>query len=302
LAIIHRILLSSILSVISFTGIAQLDPVYSSLTTKDGLPSNEVYFTNQDINGIMWIGTDRGLVRYDGYNMKTLSTQDGLPGNTVLRSYLDYKGRLWCSTYKGGIFYIENDSVKVPRFNHILVDYSHRFERKLIKSIYVDRNDSIHLFFNKRSFGFLKTEINSESIIPIVIKSPNDDKTYVKSIILDKSIFENIILGRNEKKQLEFFQSHFKIKKTSSSYAHATLNQYYTRYKINSFEFENKRFYSLGNSIFDQSTNRKTETYSSPINQVYRKDSILFVCLQAGLKIYLDSIGSKNIQSVAKVQ
>jgi len=35
-------------------------------TVEDGLPSPETYFVHEDILGYIWIGTDRGLSRYDG--------------------------------------------------------------------------------------------------------------------------------------------------------------------------------------------------------------------------------------------
>jgi len=36
-------------------------------TVDQGLPSNEVYRIDQDDAGYLWVMTDRGIVRYDGY-------------------------------------------------------------------------------------------------------------------------------------------------------------------------------------------------------------------------------------------
>lgn len=44
----------------------------------DGLPSSETYFGYQDDSNYLWFTTDRGLVKYDGYEFKTFTTADGL--------------------------------------------------------------------------------------------------------------------------------------------------------------------------------------------------------------------------------
>lgn len=68
---------------------------YTQYTTKDGLPSNETYCVFQDSKGIIWIGTDRGLVKYNGYEFKTYTTLDGLTDNVILAINEDNKGNIW---------------------------------------------------------------------------------------------------------------------------------------------------------------------------------------------------------------
>jgi len=66
-----------------------------------GLPSSETYFVFQDSKGYLWIATDAGVVKYDGYQFKTYTTADGLPDNTVFKIHEDKYGRVWFSTYSG---------------------------------------------------------------------------------------------------------------------------------------------------------------------------------------------------------
>jgi ligand-binding sensor domain-containing protein len=69
-------------------------------TVKDGLPSSTTYSTVQDSKGFIWIGTDAGLVRYDGTNFKVYTIDDGLPDNEVLGLHFDPKTeRMWIITY-----------------------------------------------------------------------------------------------------------------------------------------------------------------------------------------------------------
>ncbi len=68
-------------------------------TVDDGLPTLDVYHIQQDKNGFIWIGTDVGLVRYDGYDFEVMTTRDGLPNNDIIRILEDRQGKLWISSF-----------------------------------------------------------------------------------------------------------------------------------------------------------------------------------------------------------
>ena len=50
---------------------APVDPMVRSITMDNGLPSNAVRSVVQGSEGYMWFGTDNGLCRFDGYDVKT---------------------------------------------------------------------------------------------------------------------------------------------------------------------------------------------------------------------------------------
>lgn len=72
-----------------------------------GLSSNAQRCIVQDKEGFIWIGTDDGLNRFDGYNFKVYRRIDNDP--TSLRSnminclFIDTKGTLWVGTHAGGL-------------------------------------------------------------------------------------------------------------------------------------------------------------------------------------------------------
>ena len=44
--------------------------IFNNLTVKDGLSNNKVNAILQDKNGFIWIGTEDGLNRFNGYDLK----------------------------------------------------------------------------------------------------------------------------------------------------------------------------------------------------------------------------------------
>lgn len=74
------------------------------LTTKDGLPANEILALHQDSAGAIWIGTfNRGLTRLDHGRMTTWTTRDGMASNYILSFCEDATGTLWIGTHGGGL-------------------------------------------------------------------------------------------------------------------------------------------------------------------------------------------------------
>lgn len=75
------------------------------LSSLNGLPSDEVKHIYQDNEGYIWIATNDGLCRYDGYQTKiyksNLYTPDLLSGNKINALAEDQNSNLWIGTTKG---------------------------------------------------------------------------------------------------------------------------------------------------------------------------------------------------------
>ncbi len=88
------------------------------LTVKDGLPEGTANAILQDKEGYTWMGTQAGLVRYDGYKPKTyILGQDILYKKIVEALYEDKSGTLWAGTLLQGLFYYDRAKDK---FIHIV--------------------------------------------------------------------------------------------------------------------------------------------------------------------------------------
>ena len=81
-------------------------PSQRSFSVDDGLSHIAVYDIEQDQDGYIWLATQRGIDRFDGYTFTTFGQNDdhtkGLPGAFVSDIELDKNtGDLWIATYSG---------------------------------------------------------------------------------------------------------------------------------------------------------------------------------------------------------
>jgi len=74
---------------------------WGAVTLFHGLPSDRVNAIAEDASGVLWFGTDEGLVRYDGRNVETAPNEAALPSRRILALKLDHHGRLWIGTDAG---------------------------------------------------------------------------------------------------------------------------------------------------------------------------------------------------------
>ncbi len=90
---------------------AALDPnqpiseyIHQSWQTAQGLPQNSVLSMAQTSDGYLWLGTEEGLVRFDGVHFSVFDKNtSGLRNNMVLALLVDHNKDLWVGTYGGGI-------------------------------------------------------------------------------------------------------------------------------------------------------------------------------------------------------
>ncbi len=78
---------------------------FTQIGDDDGLPGERILSILQDDIGFMWIGTEEGLSRYDGYTFTTYKhnsqISSSLSNNIVNTVYQDHKNTLWIGTVNG---------------------------------------------------------------------------------------------------------------------------------------------------------------------------------------------------------
>src|SRR5437868_15047613 len=71
-------------------------------TQADGLPQDSIRAIAQTSDGYLWLGTDEGLARFDGYEFVVFNKRGGdLPANSVASLAAGRDGALWIGTSAG---------------------------------------------------------------------------------------------------------------------------------------------------------------------------------------------------------
>ncbi len=71
-------------------------------TQSQGLPQDSIRAITQTADGYLWLGTDEGLTRFDGYDFATFTKETGaLPSNSVTELAAGADGTLWIGTPNG---------------------------------------------------------------------------------------------------------------------------------------------------------------------------------------------------------
>src|SRR5689334_19605609 len=96
---------------------------FRHITMEDGLSANLVFTTLQDRRGYMWITTENGLNRYDGYGFKVFrhdpNDPDSPSGIMARALHEDAAGRIWLGTFSNGLDLYDPATGKFKHYHHI---------------------------------------------------------------------------------------------------------------------------------------------------------------------------------------
>ncbi len=143
--IIKLFLIVTLMGVNSINISGESSYTFYHLSTEDGLSNNSVKAILRDNHGFLWIGTEFGLNRYDGYGFKTFLANRGdvnqLPANDINGLFEDGLGNIWVNL---GYTYVVYNKEK----NNFITDINIILEKLSIKTngnrkIYVDKNKNL---------------------------------------------------------------------------------------------------------------------------------------------------------------
>ena len=91
----------------------QSRPIVTRVSTQEGLTQSSVNRLMFDNKGFLWLATDGGLNRYDGYDAKLISApENGLTENKINSMLQDKQGRIWIGTGDAGLYVIGQGEAK----------------------------------------------------------------------------------------------------------------------------------------------------------------------------------------------
>ena len=104
-------------------------------TQQNGLPQDTIRAIAQTADGYLWVGTDDGLARFDGYEFVVYKTAAGLPADAITALAAGKDGSLWVGT-PSGLAQLRAGSVRAYTTRDGLPDNS-------VRSLFVDRSGAV---------------------------------------------------------------------------------------------------------------------------------------------------------------
>lgn len=86
-------------------------PYIIQLSERDGLNAGPVFDLHMSHQGYLYLGTNAGLVRYDGTNFERIYS-DFIGSSAVDDITEDHNNQLWCKSFTNKVYTLVNDSLK----------------------------------------------------------------------------------------------------------------------------------------------------------------------------------------------
>lgn len=156
--------------------------VFQRLNQDHGLSNNAVRAIAQDRRGFLWIATEDGLNRYDGFTFKVYRNRAGdphsLPVNFIRSLYVDRTGTLWLGLSRTGICRYDEATDSFVTFEEApFRDQAGRISGYVL-TIFEDRAGN--LWFGHQ-YGLVKLDRATQKFTryapPLVPPNPNDVNT-----------------------------------------------------------------------------------------------------------------------------
>ncbi len=180
---IYIVMLLTILSLRPFWTQCQ-DYVHKNYDVPDGLPSSETYHCLQDSKGYIWIATDNGVSRFDGYKFDNFDAQDGLFNSTVFDIYEDYQGRVWFITLSGRLYYYQNSKISAYKYNSVIDRKIVGYRLPVKQSFYVDSLDNVYFSIIRNGISRISSTGKYSNFNGINLSDLNDFKALNSKVLL----------------------------------------------------------------------------------------------------------------------
>jgi ligand-binding sensor domain-containing protein len=177
---INVLILSVFLLFINQSVIAQVKDIkFDHMTVDEGLPSNTINGVIRDSRGFIWIATENGVSRYDGYHFENFRANEGdtksISSNLTYAVFEDKQQRLWVGSENG----LDLLNRKSDRFD------KHFFKGIPIRSIYQDKNLTLWVGTDKGLYAYHEQTKNFDKPFGNLFDAKNDRYNTIPSIIED---------------------------------------------------------------------------------------------------------------------
>ena len=97
------------------------EPFLRKISFLEGLPSDVIYDMYVSEKGLLYLGTDKGLVSYDGIHFNLYPFDENL-SNSVNSIQEDENGVIYCKNSSNQIYFLSNERLNLDKtFNDLLL-------------------------------------------------------------------------------------------------------------------------------------------------------------------------------------
>lgn len=246
---------------------------------EEGLNSSYTYRLSQDQNGLIWVGSDNGLFRFDGKEFKQYNKQNGLKNIEVLSSLPLPNGDIFIIPFLNDYAYLKNGKIINSDSNPELkkIQFKHN------PDVYI-KNDQIYLYTSYNPTHMYTYKNEKVRKIPLFLSTAPSSDIY---LAYSFDITNNLLYIRNENGKNNIEAYDIITKKKTTCNISIEKNTSLSR-KGDFFIFKNKRkieIYKLYHKFYF----KKLQTYfvNENINQlIIDKNYKIWLCLQEGGALY----------------
>ena len=166
-------------------------------TSASGLISNEAFHILRDSRGYIWVATELGVSRYNGYEFENFDVGDGLPDQVILKLQEDAQGKIWFFSFSGALAYYHAGRIYPYKYNDLIL--SRAYAKKYPPKIFIGEQDSVFVnLFNNERFLITPNGLIVENQPPL-----KEEPIFRHSFILDAKktrLHETLIRNAPDKK------------------------------------------------------------------------------------------------------
>jgi diguanylate cyclase (GGDEF)-like protein len=124
LVVVVSLVLTGFGNISAFADIFDLGKLsFQNLQVFDKLESRTITALAEDDQGFIWVGTQYGLIRYDGYRLREFrhdanQPETSIAGNFITALWVSDDGRLWIATNSDGLAVFDSDSGRFHNYRH----------------------------------------------------------------------------------------------------------------------------------------------------------------------------------------
>ena len=186
-------LLSSFL--VTLASFAQREPDqfrFEHITVNEGLSHSDAMCVAQDKAGFVWIGTNKGIDRYDGYSLKKyslpLNDQEGLTSNRIRALTIDQSGRLWVGVERAGLFWFDANRDRFVSVRELAgaaqsPEFIHQLSHTNIQALCTDAQNRLWISSQQNGVFVLQTDLYGQLLTAqrvVLTNRPNAEPTISK--------------------------------------------------------------------------------------------------------------------------